>query len=156
LRRLGVRVERQDRVPVLPGEPDEGLPQGEARAQHGQHAPPLPHPVHRHVDVVAAAGRVEAAGDGVAAAFDEQAIDIEEQVLARTVELRPAGVLDVDGVQAVAQGAGILAGHDAPVREHHEMGRAGSPATGREQRLGVVEVLAKDAVDVLGCKGHGA
>ena len=45
----------------------------------------LPHPVHRHVDVVAAAGGVQPAGDLLAAAVDQQALDVEEEILVGAV-----------------------------------------------------------------------
>jgi len=116
--------------PVLPGEPDEvSLKRGSRPARPAR--PAAAASGTSSCRCRCGCGPCGGAGDGVAAAFDEQAIDIEEQVLARTVELRPAGVLDVDGVQAVAQGAGILAGHDAPGPRASRDGRAGSPATGR-------------------------
>ena len=46
---------------------------------------PLPHPVHRHVDVVPAARGVQAAGDVLAAAAGDQPLEIEEQILVGAV-----------------------------------------------------------------------
>ena len=46
----------------------------------------LADPVHRHVDVVAAARGVQPAGHLVAAGIADELLDIEEQVLARAVE----------------------------------------------------------------------
>ena len=67
LRRLRVRVRSEHRVAMPIRQIDERGSQIEhARGQQRDELP-LPHPVHRHVDVVAAARGVQAAGDVIAA-----------------------------------------------------------------------------------------
>ena len=55
------------------------------RGDQVEHALALPHPVHRHVDVVAASRRVQPSGDVLAARFDDQSIDVEEEILVGAV-----------------------------------------------------------------------
>ena len=91
LRRLRVRVRREDRFAMAIGEIDQRRPQIEhAQRQRGDELA-LPHPVHRHVDVVAAARGVQPAGDVVAAGVADQPLDEEEQVLAGAVVGRRRG-----------------------------------------------------------------
>ena len=131
LRRLRMRVEREDGLTVLPGQLDQGPPQAEARRQHGQDAEPLPHPVHRHVDVVAAPGGVQAPGDGLAAAPDEQAVDVEEQVLAGAVERGAADAAPARQRPGRRAGFGRPRGTRCPAPRASPGGRGGPPAAGR-------------------------
>ena len=63
LRALRVGVHREHRVPVRVDQFEQRAPQLEARGQKPEDELALPHPVHRHVDVVAAARGVQPAGD---------------------------------------------------------------------------------------------
>ena len=72
LGRLRMRVRGKHRLAVLRGEVDERLAQGQRGVREHRDELALPHPVHRHVDVVAAAGDPEPAGHIVAAARDQQ------------------------------------------------------------------------------------
>jgi hypothetical protein len=48
-----MRVEREDRAPVGVGQIEQRPAQAERARHQAEHQFPLPHPVHRHVDVVA-------------------------------------------------------------------------------------------------------
>ena len=85
LRRLGVGVRAVDGVLVAVGQHQQRLAQVERRRRHRRDELALPHPVHRHVDVVAAARGVQAAGDVFVARLLDQALDVEEQVFVGAV-----------------------------------------------------------------------
>ena len=80
----------EQRRPMLRREIEQAGPQLERRLDQRGHELPLPHPVHRHVDVVAAASGVQSAGDVLAARLDEEALDVEEEILAGAVVRRAA------------------------------------------------------------------
>ena len=61
LRRLGMRVRGKDRLAVPARDLEQRAPEREHRVGHVEERLPQSHPVHRHVDVVAAAGGVQAA-----------------------------------------------------------------------------------------------
>src|SRR5262249_25596025 len=82
---LRVRGQGEDGVEVRLGEIQQRTAQGERAGEQRQYQLPLPHPVHRHVDVVARACRMQAAGDVIAACLDDQAFDVKEQVLVGAV-----------------------------------------------------------------------
>ncbi len=86
LRALRVRVHRENRLAVRSARSSSDRAQVERSPQQVEDQLALPHPVHRHVDVVAAARRVQPSGDILAAAIRDQAIHVEEQVLALAVE----------------------------------------------------------------------
>ncbi len=58
LRALRVRMDRENRVPMRVGKIEQRLPKVERRAHESKHELTLAHPVHRHVDVVAATSRM--------------------------------------------------------------------------------------------------
>ena len=93
LRALRVRVHGQNGFGIPIGEVQQRLAQLEGGGHEAQNELALPHPVHRHVDVVAAAGGVQAAGDVFAAGCDDQTLDVEEQILAGAVVFRAADVV---------------------------------------------------------------
>ncbi len=88
LRRLRVRVRGEHRVAVQRRQIHQARPQLERRRDERRDELALPHAVHRHVDVIAAARRVQPPGDVLAARPDQQALDVEEQILARPVVRR--------------------------------------------------------------------
>ena len=154
LRRLRVRVRGEQRGPVLRREIDQTGPELEHRLDQRAHELPLPHAIHRHVDVVAAAGGVESAGDVLATGADENALDVEEEVLAGAVVRRAPDVVDRDGVERVADGPGIGRGHDAAVGEHDEVRVVNRQQRREEQRLRILEVLVEDLRDVFRIEPH--
>ena len=103
LRRLRVRVRGKDGLAVPVGEIDQGRAQLEHTRRQQRHELALPHPIHRHVDVVAAARGVQPAGDVLAAGVAEQPLDEEEQVLARAVVRDTADRVERDAVESVLQ-----------------------------------------------------
>jgi len=92
--------------------------------------------------------------DRLSAPLGEQPLDVEEEVLTDWIEGGPARAREIDPVDAVAQQARVAGGHDAALREHHQVRPVDGDQRFEEERLGVVEVLAQDALHVLGCEGH--
>ena len=154
LRRLRVRVRREDVLAVAAGQIEQHLAQRERRLEHREHQLPLLHPVHRHVDVVARARGVEAAGHLLAAGGNDQPIDVEEQVLVGAVVGDAADVLGRNRVERGADGPRVRARHDPLLGEHHEMRVVDPHQRPEELGLGVLEVLVEDALHVLGGKSH--
>ena len=76
LRGLGVRVRGEQRLAMLPASVDRDRSKVQACIDDTEDELPLPHPVHRHVDVVAAARGVKSAGDVLATRLDENALDV--------------------------------------------------------------------------------
>jgi hypothetical protein len=66
---------------VLRCQIEEAFADVEHPRHHRQHEFSLPHPVHRHVDVVAAARRVQASGAFLTAGAGDQTVDVEKQIL---------------------------------------------------------------------------
>jgi hypothetical protein len=95
------------------GEVQQRPAQREGRGGQAEDQLPLPHPVHRHVDVVARARRVQAARHVVAAGLDHQALDVEEQVLVGAVVGDLPNRVLRHAVQGIAQGAGFAGGDDS-------------------------------------------
>ena len=85
LRALGVRVDGEDRLAVPIGKIEQRAAQIEGRGGEAEHELALPHPVHRHVDVVAAARRVEPSGGILAAGLRNQTLDVEEEIFVGAV-----------------------------------------------------------------------
>ena len=90
LRRLGMGVGGEDGVAVLRGQAQQRSRSPWPASDERQDHLPLLHPVHRHVDVVARARGVQPAGGLFAAAFDDQTLDEEEEILAGAVVASPA------------------------------------------------------------------
>jgi len=65
---------------------------------------------------------MQPAGDVVAAGLDEQALDVEEEILVSAVVRGGSDVVERDGRERVPERAGVRRGEDPPVREHHEVG----------------------------------
>ncbi len=143
LRRLRVRVGREHRLGV-PGRADEQhAPERERAFDDRQDRLPLRHPVHRHVDVVAGARRVQAARRMLPGALRDQPIEKEEQVLAvQAVEARPADGVEIDRVERGAYRARVAARHDPLLRQQQEL------------CLCVLEILVQHEADVVGRESH--
>ena len=152
--RVGVRGEHGLAVPLR--DVDHRGPQGVGRLEQVQDPRPLPDPVHRHVDVVAAAGGVQAPRHLVAARLDDEVFDVEEEVLARLVELHATHVGFRDAVQGVSQGGRVGGRDDALLGEHHQVRVVDRQQRREEQRLRVLEVLVEDVSDVFGRELHGS
>ena len=136
------------------GEVQQRPAQREGRGEQAEDQLALPHPVHRHVDVVARARRVQPARHVIAAGLDDQALDVEEQVLVGAVvgDL-PDRVLR-HAVQGIAQGAGFAGGDDPLRREHHEV-RVVDRHHRREQlSLGILEIFVENAGHIFRRKLH--
>ncbi len=156
LRRLRVRVEGEDRVALTHGHAEQRRPQVQARLDEPQQVLPLPHPVQRHVDVVAAARGVQATRDvGAAGAFDEP-VDVEEEILEGAVENGAPDLRLVQRVERVAQSPRVPGRHDPPLREHDQVRVVDGDQRGEEEPLRVLEVLVEDRRDVLGGEAHAS
>ena len=154
LRRLGVRVRGHHRLAVPAGQVEQAGAQGEYPVVQRQDELPLAHPVHRHVDVVAAAGRVQPAGDFLAARGGQQALDVEEEVLVGAVVGDARDVFNRDGVQGFANASRVRRSDDRAIGEHRQV-RVVNRHQGRDKLpLGVLEVLVEDVLDVFGGKTH--
>ena len=128
----------------------------ERRAGEREDELALPHPVHRHVDVVAAARRVEPAGGVLAARLDDQALDVKEQILAGAVVRAPPQIVVLrHGVERRRGSRGRPRAETMPLRgEHHQVRVVDRHQRREEQRLRVLEVLVEHVGDVLGREGH--
>ena len=83
LRRLRVRQRGEQRLAVAIGQlRSSASRRSNVASTSDEDELPLPQPVHRHVDVVAAARGVQPAGRVLAARLDDQPLDVKEQVLA--------------------------------------------------------------------------
>ena len=65
-----------------------------------------------------------------------------------------ADAVRIDGIEAVAQRAGVVAGHDAAISEHDQMSVVDREERIEEERFCVLEILTEDARHVLGSEGH--
>jgi len=126
------------------------------RVEERQDEPALPHPVHRHVDVVAAARGVQAAGGFLSARGGEQPLDEKEQVLARAVVGRAANVVLRNRCERLAEHPSVGRRDDAAGGQHHEVGVMDGEQWRQEQRLRILEVLVENLRDVLRMKHHPA
>ncbi len=88
-------------------------------------------------------------------AVDDQALDVEEEILAgAVVRSLPDRVLR-DRVERLAHRVRVLRRDDALRRQHHQVRVVDRHQRREEQRLGVLEVLVEDVGDVLGSEcGH--
>jgi hypothetical protein len=148
LRRLGMGVGGEHRCAMPGGQLDQRGAQFQRRLDDGRDELPLPHPVHRHVDVVAAARGVQAAGDVLAARGDQQPFDVEEQILAGAVVRRLPDFRHRDRVERIAQAPGVRLTDDPALGEHHQVRIVDRHQRRQEQRLGVFEILVEDLGDV--------
>ena len=155
LRRLRVGVRREHRLPVAIGQRDERPAQVQRPFDHGEHQLPLRHAVHRHVDVVAGPRRVQPAGGILAAARDDQPLDVEEEILVGAVVLHLADLVERDAVERAPDGRRLGTGHDLLIGEHHEMRVLDRHQRHEKLRLGVLEVFVEDEPNVLGRELHG-
>ena len=117
---------------------------------------PLPQPVHRHVDVVAAARGVKPAGCVLAAGVDEEALDVREEILAGAVVGRLAYRGDGDRIERLADRTRVSRVDDAAVGEHDEVGVVDGDQRGQEECLRVLEVLVEDLRHVLRIEPHSS
>ena len=153
LRRLRVRVRRHDCVDVPAGQIDEARTQRERGVDQLEHELALTHPVHRHVDVVPAAGRVQPAGHVIAARSDQQPFDVEEEVFVRPVVVGGTDLFDRE-LSSASRRRCASARRACPLRKHDEMRAVDRQQRREEQRLRVLEILGQDVVDVFGRKRH--
>ena len=109
LRRLRVGVRAVNGIPCAARQARERVAQVERARRQGRNELPLPHPVHRHRHVVAAARGVQAAGDVLAAGLLDQALDVEEQVLVGAVVENFADAVERDAVERRPQGPRVVA-----------------------------------------------
>ena len=136
------------------GEIEQRAPQVERRREQAEDELALPHPVHRHVDVVAAARRVQTARHVVAARGDDEAFDVEEQILVRAVVRDLPHVVLRDRVERGANRVGVGRRDDAAIGQHHQVCVVNRHQRREKQRLGVFEVLVEDVGDVFGGEAH--
>ncbi len=156
LRGLGVGMGGEHVLAAAIGQREQDLPQHHDPLDEREDQFPLLHPVRRHVDVVARAGRVQPAGRLVAARPRDQALHVEEQVFTGPVVPDAADVGDGNPVERGADGTRIVRSDDALFGEHDEVSVVNGHQRREELRLGVLEVLVQDAGDVFGSKGHEA
>jgi hypothetical protein len=154
LRRLRVRVRRENRVAMRGGQIEQRRAQLDRRMQQRQDVLALPYPIHRHVDVVAAARGVQTTGDVLAAGGDEQAIDEEEEILTGAVVRRAADVGNRNRIERLADRSRVARGDDAAVREHDQVRVVNRHQRREEQRLRVLEVVVEDVRHVFRIEAH--
>ena len=150
LRRLRVRVRGEDRLAISIGQRNQRPPERQRAVDHREDPQTLRHAVHRHVDVVAGARRVQAAGGVLAAARDDQPLDVEEEVLVGPVVGDLADLVLRDPVQRRPDRRRLVARHDLLLGQHHEMRVLDRHERHEQQRLGVLEVFVEDKADVVG------
>ena len=97
---------------------------------------------------------METAGDILTATVDDQTVDQEEEVFARTVERLVADVVERQGVECRSQRLRIRRRDDGPRREHHEMSAVDRHQRDEKQPLRVFEIFTENAGDVLGSEAH--
>ncbi len=98
LRPLGVSVDGEDGFAMTCRKGQQRTAQIERGGEKIEDALALAHAVHRHIDIVAAARGVQAAGDILAASGGYQTLDMEEEVFASAVVGRHADVFLRDGI----------------------------------------------------------
>ncbi len=106
----------EDGVAVLTGEIEQRRTQPRDAFEHAEDHLALLHPVHRHVDVVPGPRGVQPPGALLAAPLHDEALDVEEQVLARAVVLRALDVGDRHRPERVPYRARIRPRHDPALR----------------------------------------
>ena len=106
LGRLRVRVGGEQGVPMPRGQFDERRAQIDARVDQADDELPLPQAVHRHVDVIAAAGGVKTAGDVLAAGIHQETFDVREEVFAGSVVRRLAYGGDGNRIERLSKKSG--------------------------------------------------
>jgi hypothetical protein len=154
LRSLCVRVHGEDGFAVADSEVEEGAAEVDGCPGQVEDAPAMPHPVHGHVDVVAAARRVEPAGDIVAALPGDQPVDVEEEILVRAVVADPPHVGLMYAVQRCTQRVRMVLRQDPLRGQHHDMRSVNRHERSEEELLGVLEVLVEDAPYVFRSEPH--
>src|SRR5665213_4637483 len=92
----------------------------------------------------------------VSAGADQQALDVEEEILVGAVVLEIAQVLLRDGVERAANRMRIRRRDDAAISQHHQVRIVNRHERRKKERLGVLEVFVEYAGDVLGCESHEA
>ena len=155
LRGLRMCVHRHHGVAMLLGDVEQAVPQRQHTLMKCQDELPLPHPVHRHVDVVAAPRGVQAPGDIVAARGDEQSLHVEKQVLVAAVVGDLPDLVHVDAVEGQPELVGVCRPDDRPVRQHHQVRVVNRHQRRDKQPLGVLEVLVENVLDVFRREPHG-
>ena len=132
LRRLGVRVRRKDVVAVARREVEQHVAQPERPVGQRQHQLALPHPVHRHVDVVARARGVQPAGRVLAAAAARSA-DRRRRTGPRRCRRSAPGAPRRDRWRRARRGwrAARRRRDDAAARRASRDARSGSPSAAR-------------------------
>jgi hypothetical protein len=134
--------------------PQQRLAQIQRRLQEIQRELPLPHPIHRHVDVVAAARGVQTAGDGVSRGLHEQTVDVEEQVFVRAVVANVADAILVDRVERRPNRAGVRLRHNPALGQHHEVGVMNRKERADEKSFRIFEIVSEYGPHVLRRKFH--
>ena len=89
----------------------------------------------------------------VAGRIDE-AIDVEEQVLAGRIVCGPPNVALWDGIERSAQRVRVVGRDDALLGKHHEMGIVNGHQRRKKERLRILKVLVEHVLHVLGSERH--
>ncbi|MEI9973238.1 MAG: hypothetical protein WDO73_15045 [Ignavibacteriota bacterium] len=113
LRPLRVGVDGEDGVAMAPREVEQNGAEFQAGMEDFQDGFALAHAIHRHVDVVAAAGGVESPGGDLSAAPGDELRYLVEEILAAAIEGCLADCLLRHRIERVANGVGIFRGDDA-------------------------------------------
>jgi hypothetical protein len=85
---------------------------------------------------------------------DRQPFDVEEEILAGSVEGRRADVVKDDPVERLPDSATVVLPDNPALHEHHEMRVVDCHERHEELGLRVLEVLVEDEADVLGRERH--
>ena len=129
----------------------------ERRGHQAKHKLALPHPIHRHVDVVARASGVQPPRHVLSsgtARFNDQALDVEEEIFIRAVVLDTPDIVERNRVERVANRPAVRFGNNALLDQHHQMGVVDRHHRREEKLFGVFEVFVQDAADVFRREAH--
>ncbi len=155
LRALRVRVHREDRVAMPLGEVEQRTPQQRTTPPS---RPRMSSRCRIRYIVMSMSLRLRAVWRRPATssphARDDQAIEIEEEVLARAVVRGAAHLVLRDRVERRAERVRVVGRDDAAVGEHDEMRVVNRHERRQQQRLRVFEVLVQHVRDVLRCELH--
>ena len=151
---LCMRVHGEHGFAMAVHEVEQRPAQVQRRGNELQQQLPLPHPVHGHVDVVAAARRVQASGRVFTARVDDQPLDVAEEIFVAAVVGDAANLGLGHGIERDADRMRVVGRHDLLVGEHHQMRILNRHQRRQEQRFRVFEVVVEHGPHVLRGKPH--
>ncbi len=97
---------------------------------------------------------METAGPILAAALDDEALDVKEEILVCAVVGGGAYLVKRHRIERRPDGVRVVGGNDALVREHDQVRVVNRHERRQKQRLGVLEVFVEHVRHVLGSEAH--